>query len=84
MNPTNKPDIEIMNVKEVRIYCKEKLRISDAYFNDCVMPVLRHKFKPILRNFRRGGRPAHLVIQKSYVEDFVNNQIKKLTTGNKE
>ena len=83
MNPDQQPnkestDVEIMNSKEARNYCKEKLRISDTYYNDCVAPFLRPKFKPILRNFKRHGRPAHLVILKSDVEQFVKNQLNKL------
>jgi len=74
-------DFEIMNSKEARNYCKEKLRISDTYYNDCVAPFLRSKFKPILRNTRRRGRPAHLVILKRDVEQFVQNQLKKLANG---
>jgi len=72
-------DLEIMNAKETRNYCKEKLRISDTYYNDCVAPFLRPKFKPILRNTRRRGRPAHLVILKRDVDQFVQTQLNKLT-----
>lgn len=63
-------NIEILTTTEAKAYIKKYLKIGDTYYNDCVMPVLRPKFKPLLRDFRR-NKPAHLVINKQDLDEFI-------------
>lgn len=68
---------QIMTPKEARIFIQEKLHIGDTYYYDCIWPLIRDKFHPMLKNFRR-GRPASQVILKKDVENFVIHQMENL------
>lgn len=73
----NEPTGEIMTMKEARVYCKERLKIGDTSYNECVLPLIRKKFKPILKNTRR-RRPAHKVIKRLDLEQFIDAMIDQL------
>lgn len=68
---------EVMTPKEARYYIRDALKISDSYYQECIYPRLRDKFKPIGRNFRH-GKLAMLRIKKSDLDDEIYYHKKKL------
>ncbi len=61
---------EICTQREAREFIKEHLKLGDTYYYQCVLPEIRHRFFPLMVNYRKGKRTL-MRIRKSDLEAYV-------------
>jgi len=70
-------NMEIFTPKEAREYVKEKLKIGDTYYYQCVLPIIRYYFTPIANNLKH-NKKAMLRIRKADIDAYIIVSKKKL------
>lgn len=68
---------EICTQREAREFIKKHLKIGDSYYYQCVLPEIRHKFFPMMINYKRAERVLWR-IRKTDLKAYVRRVKQKL------